>query len=135
VRAAVVGLALAVVPMTGCGGAARAEGPQTVNITIHHSRFVPSALQVRPGATVRFVVRNTDPIEHEFIVGDEATQQLHEVGTDTLHQSPGAVSVRAGATAQTTYTFPTSGSLLFGCHLPGHWAYGMRGTITIAASA
>ena len=134
-RAAVVGLALAVVPMTGCGGAARAEGPQTVNITIHHSRFVPSALHVRPGATVRFVVRNTDPIEHEFIVGDEATQQLHEVGTDTLHQGPGAVSVRAGTTAQTTYTLPTSGSLLFGCHLPGHWAYGMRGTITIAASA
>ena len=44
---------------------------------------------------MRFVVRNTDPIEHEFIVGDEATQQLHEVGTDTLHQGPGAVSVRS----------------------------------------
>jgi uncharacterized cupredoxin-like copper-binding protein len=106
-----------------------------VDITIHHSRFIPSALRVRPGATVRFVVRNTDPIEHELIVGDAATQQLHEVGTDALHQGPGAVSVRPERTAETTYTFPSSGELLFGCHLPGHWAYGMRGTITIRSSA
>jgi uncharacterized cupredoxin-like copper-binding protein len=31
----------------------------------------------------------------------------------------------------TTVTFPSQGSLLFGCHLPGHYAYGMRGVITI----
>jgi uncharacterized cupredoxin-like copper-binding protein len=127
--------AAALVPMAGCGRGAHASEPQTVEITIHHSRFIPAAVHVRPGVTVRFVVRNTDPIEHELIVGDAATQQLHEVGTDVLHQGPGAVSVSPGTTAQTNYTVPTSGSLLFGCHLPGHWAYGMRGTITITSSA
>ena len=86
---------------------------------------------MRPGATVRFVVHNSDPIEHEFIVGDQATQDRHEVGTDPLHQGPGAVSVRPESTAETISTFPTTGHLFFGCHLPGHWAYGMRGTIAI----
>jgi uncharacterized cupredoxin-like copper-binding protein len=134
VKLTALAAAAALMPMAGCGGGAHASGTQTVEITIHHSRFIPSAVHVRPGATVHFVVRNTDPIEHELIVGDEATQQRHEVGTDVLHQGPGAVSVRAGTTAHTTYTFPTSGSLLFGCHLPGHWAYGMRGTIAIRSS-
>ena len=128
--------AVALLGLTACGSGARAaDGPETVVITVHHSRFVPSAMRVRPGATVRFVVHNTDPIEHELIVGDEATQHIHEVGTDALHHGAGAVSVAPGTTAETTYTFPTSGTLLYGCHLPGHWAYGMRGTIAITSSA
>ena len=128
--------AVALVGLTACGGGARAsDGPETVVITVHHSTFVPSTVRVRPGATVRFVVHNTDPIEHELIVGDESTQHIHEVGTDALHQGPGAVSVAPGTTAETTYTFPGSGTLLYGCHLPGHWAYGMRGTIAITSSA
>jgi len=131
VRLGVLVLAGAALGLTACGGGAQASGPQTVEITVHHSRFVPSAVSVRPGATVRFVVHNTDPIEHEFIVGDQAVQNMHEVGTDALHQGPGAVSVRPESTAETVYTFPTTGHLLFGCHLPGHWAYGMRGTIVI----
>ena len=37
----------------------------------------------------------------------------------------------AGETVVTTYTFPKiSGSLIFGCHLPGHYDFGMRGTVT-----
>jgi uncharacterized cupredoxin-like copper-binding protein len=121
--------------LTACGGGAQASGTKTVVITIHHSRFVPSALRVRPGETVHFVVRNTDPIEHEFIVGDQATQDRHEVGTDALHEDPGAVSLRPGATAETVFTFPRIGPMLYACHLPGHYAYGMRGTIAISSSA
>ena len=39
----------------------------------------------------------------------------------------------AVTTAETTYTFPTSAvpHLQFACHLPGHYAYGMHGTIVI----
>ena len=36
------------------------------------------------------------------------------------------------STATTTYLFGPRGTLLFGCHLPGHWSYGMHGTIRIA---
>jgi uncharacterized cupredoxin-like copper-binding protein len=131
----VLAAALVVFGLPRCAGDARASGPRTVVITVHHSRFAPSAVSVRPRSTVRFVVHNTDPIEHEFIVGDQATQDFHEVGTDALHQAPGAVSVLPESTAETVYTFPAAGPLLYGCHLPGHWAYGMRGTITISPSA
>ena len=79
------------------------------------------------------MIENTDPIDHEFILGDERVQLVHEEGTEAHHAPrPGEVSVPAGETVVTTYTFPKiSGSLIFGCHLPGHYDFGMRGTVTI----
>jgi uncharacterized cupredoxin-like copper-binding protein len=88
---------------------------------------------VDPGEPVRFEIVNTDPIDHEFILGDAEVQRVHEEGTEAHHAPrPGEVSVPAGETVVTTYTFPeTTGSLIFGCHLPGHYAFGMRGTVTV----
>jgi len=114
------------------GAAARAHAG-TVRITIHFSMFEPADLAVEPGETVRFVIVNTDPIDHELILGDERVQRVHEEGTEAHHAPrPGEVSVPAGETVVTTYTFPaTSRELIFGCHLPGHYDFGMRGTVTI----
>lgn len=129
--------ALALVLLVGAaaatrGAAARAHAG-TVHVTIHYSRFEPADLAAEPGETVRFVIVNTDPIDHEFILGDERVQLIHEEGTEAHHAPrPGDVSVPAGATVITTYTFPAmSGELIFGCHLPGHYDFGMRGTVTI----
>ena len=79
------------------------------------------------------MIGNTDPIDHEFILGDERVQLVHEEGTEAHHAPrPGEVSVPAGETVVTTYTFPKiTGALIFGCHLPGHYDFGMRGTVTI----
>jgi len=77
-------------------------------------------------------VRNQDPIAHELIVGDKRVQRIHELGTERHHGAkPGEISVPAGATSTTTYTFDRPGRLYFACHLPGHYAYGMRGTIDV----
>lgn len=106
---------------------------RTIEITMRHSRFEPGEIVVDRGATVRFVVRNLDPIDHEFIVGDEVVQQVHERGTEAHHPpKPGEMSVPAGGTAVTTYVMPEeAGGLLIGCHLPGHWAYGMRAEVQV----
>ena len=109
------------------------QGIRTVEITVEHSRFDPAVIDAAPGETVRFVIRNQDPIDHEFIVGSQAVQDRHETGTEAHHGAvPGEVSVPAGKQASTTFTFRAPGSLPFGCHLPGHWAYGMRGTVHIS---
>lgn len=131
-------LLLGVAPLAGCAASEASQSSagtagETVTLTVRHSRFTPSNFEVRPGATVRLVVRNLDPIAHELIVGDQGVQDRHETGTETSHgDKPGEVSVPAGATAETTYTFPRSGTVLLGCHLPGHWDYGMRGAVRVA---
>jgi uncharacterized cupredoxin-like copper-binding protein len=130
------------VALTLAGGltllhAAAGQTTQTVVVTMHHSRFQPEVVRVAPGTTVRFLLRNTDPIDHEFILGDDAVQRRHEQGRQREHHGevPGEVSVAAGSQAATTYTFRQGGpaSLQFACHLPGHYAYGMRG-VTLVSS-
>ena len=126
-------LVIAVVALAA-GATAWASGPseRTIVLTIHHSRFSMSSLDVRRGEHVRFVVRNTDPIAHELIVGPMPVQLRHESGRERWHPPvPGEVSVRLFDSAETTYTFGEPGTVLFGCHLPGHWAYGMQGRITV----
>lgn len=106
--------------------------PRTIAVAIRHSRFAPSHVVVRRGATVRFVITNVDPIDHEFILGDEAVQRRHESGTEPAHGSvPGEVSVAAGMVAETTYTFARAGIVLIGCHARGHYDYGMRGAALV----
>lgn len=131
--AAAVALTLLVGAAAVSRGAAARANDGTVRITIHYSQFEPAELAVEPGETVRFVIVNTDPIDHEFILGDERVQLVHENGTEAHHAPrPGEVSVPAGETVVITYTFPeTQGELIFGCHLPGHYDFGMRGNVTI----
>jgi uncharacterized cupredoxin-like copper-binding protein len=106
-------------------------GVPTVNITAHHSRFERDRINVEPGSTVRFVVHNADPIDHEFIIGPPETHDIHERGLPHFHNgaTPGEITVPAGTTVETFWTFGPSGSpsVEYGCHLAGHWTYGMHG--------
>ncbi|HVL03658.1 MAG TPA: multicopper oxidase domain-containing protein [Acidimicrobiales bacterium] len=89
-------------------------------------------LQVRPGTTVRFQVRNTDPIAHELIIGDGGVHHRHATGTEAIHPPvPGEVSVRPHESGLTTYTFDQPGTVVFACHLPGHLDYGMKGVVVV----
>lgn len=129
-RAAAATLLIAAV---ACGPS-RPAGPseETVHVKLRFSRFVPDHFEFATGTTVTFVVENRDPIDHEFLIGDESVQLAHEEGTEAHHGAkPGEISVPAGKTRTTTYTFDEPGTLLFGCHLPTHYAYGMRGDIKI----
>jgi uncharacterized cupredoxin-like copper-binding protein len=107
----------------------------TVTLTVRHSHFSPDHLAVRSGTLVRFVIRNEDPIGHEFIIGDDGVHRRHEAGTEPVHPPrPGEVSIPAGTTAETTFRFEgttASGTVQYACHLPGHFRYGMSGTVDV----
>lgn len=107
-------------------------GVVTVDLTVRYSHFSPDRVDVVPGTTVRFVIHNDDPINHEFIVGDDEVHRRHESGTEASHPPvPGEVSVPAESVAETTFEFAETGSVLFACHLPGHFAYGMQGHVVV----
>jgi uncharacterized cupredoxin-like copper-binding protein len=121
-------------------GSRAGGGERTVVVTMRHSGFEPAVVRVEPGERVRFALRNTDPIDHEFILGDDGVQRRHEQGREREHHGevPGERSVAAGQEAVTTYAFPASldgRALEFACHLPGHYAYGMRGKVTVQGGA
>jgi uncharacterized cupredoxin-like copper-binding protein len=104
-----------------------ASSVRTVELTTHWSSYSPSVIRARRGTVLRLVVSNLDPIDHELIIGDQAIQDAHERGTQPTHDAPGEISVAAHSVAITWWR--VTGDTLFGCHMPGHWAYGMRGVI------
>jgi len=107
-------------------------GTVTVVVDVDYSRFHPDALRVAEGTTVRFVVSNHDPISHEFIVGPPDVHRRHENGTEAKHEpKPGELSLGPDEQAVTTYLFDKPGVVEVACHLPGHYAYGMRGQIEV----
>jgi uncharacterized cupredoxin-like copper-binding protein len=127
-----LGLAAALGAAVVAGSVGRSEEPLVVDISIHYSHFEPAAITVPAGRPVTFVIHNTDPIDHEWIVGDEALHERHRTGTEPVHNArPTEVSIDALKERGTTVTFAQPGSLTFICHLPGHEAYGMIGTLTV----
>jgi uncharacterized cupredoxin-like copper-binding protein len=117
---------------------------RTLKITANDQmRFLPEAVTVQPGETVVFEMTNTGVIPHEFIIGDAHVQEEHaklmETGGDhgDIHhgdQASYALTIAPGETASLTYTFDKPGTLFYGCHVPGHYAAGMKGTINITAA-
>jgi uncharacterized cupredoxin-like copper-binding protein len=113
-------------------------------------RYRPSSIMVRAGRRVTFSVTNTGKIPHEFILGDRAAQLDHERemqagtmdgmdGMDGHMHDPaamdgaGGLTVPPGQTRRLTWSFDKPGIVLYGCHVLGHWAAGMRGTIVVLA--
>ena len=107
-------------------------GPVTIEIRIRYSHYAPASLSVPLGRPIHFVIHNDDPIDHEWIEGNAAVQQVHRVGTELRHGArPTELTIPALSTVETTVTFATAGSEFYICHLPGHEAYGMVGLLDI----
>ena len=142
VRLAAAVAAGALVASTGyaveaSGGQRDVLGPGVVQVEVRidQSAFDIGALRVAEGTLVEFVVQNDDPIDHELVVGDAEVHHRHASGTERRHPPvPGEVSIAPGDRAMTFYEFTEVGSIVYACHLPGHVAYGMQGTIDVVPS-
>jgi len=128
-------------PMTSASAAPaplRQPGHTVLLSTTDQARFTPDSVTVRAGDTVAFVVTNAGPVAHDFVVGDESVQQAHErqMADGALDEMAGAASIELPSATTTTlvYTFDRPGTLLFACHVPGHYADGMVGSITVTSS-
>ena len=135
----VLGLLLVAAGVAGIAAAGPATpargGPATrAEIRIHFSHFGPTEVVATAGVPVTVFLVNTDPIDHEWLVGDAGFHERHRTGTETHHGArPTEVSIPAGATVSTTVTFATPGDYMYICHLPGHEAYGMVGVLHVVA--
>jgi uncharacterized cupredoxin-like copper-binding protein len=132
IGAGLLGLVL-VASASALAFAGRGSPPATdIEIVIHYSKFQPSEITVPVGVPVTITLRNDDPIDHEWIVGDETVHAVHRVGTEPLHPDrPTEVVLPAMSSQTTVVTFEATGRLQFICHLPLHESYGMVGTVTI----
>jgi uncharacterized cupredoxin-like copper-binding protein len=109
-----------------------APTPAKAQIRIHFSAYGPTEVVATAGVPITITLVNTDPIDHEWLVGDAAFHERHRTGTEPHHGArPTEVSLSSGSTVTTTVTFEAPGDYLFICHLPGHEAYGMVGVLRV----
>ena len=88
---------------------------------------------------MRFILANSDAIDHEFFLGSEDAQEEHGMRMSSGHMGDegmsggGMAEVPAAKTVNFSYTFSTPGTLIYGCHVDDHYAQGMKGTVTITS--
>ena len=101
-------------------------------------RFTPERIEVRQGETLKFVVRNTGKVMHEFVIGTKAENARHAEMMvkfpNMEHDEPYMAHVPPGKTGEIVWTFNRAGEFQFACLIAGHYQGGMVGTIVVAAA-
>ena len=99
-------------------------------------RFTPERIEVRLGETLKFVVRNTGKVMHEFVIGTKAENAKHAEMmvkfSNMEHDEPYMAHVPPGKTGEIVWTFNRAGEFEFACLIAGHYQGGMVGTIMVA---
>ena len=127
------------------------SAPREVNIVMKDWQFLPDPVDVVPGETILLHVVNGGLEVHEAVIGDQAVQDAWEAAeAGAANPPPGPTPVvtvpndvagirlvvPSGRRVDLVWVVPadaaTVGGLLLGCHIPGHWAKGMRGVIVSA---
>jgi uncharacterized cupredoxin-like copper-binding protein len=133
-----------IVPGTG-------DAPRDVNLIARDYEFVPPALDLVPGETIRLHVINGGLDVHEAIIGDAAVQAAWEAAEAAVAGAPPGptpavsvppdvaglrVVVASGERVDVEWTVPVADEpLIVGCHIPGHWDKGMRIPVRLVTTA
>lgn len=96
--------------------------------------FVPSKLEVRKGEQVKFVLRNSGELEHEFVLAttDENLAHAEAMKAGSMkHDDPNAKMLDPKKASDIVWKFTKAGEFEYACLIPGHREAGMTGTITV----
>ena len=115
-----------------------AKVTRTIQVDMSNGmRFKPSDIQVKRGETVRFVLKNTDSVKHEFSLGTpQELAEHYEVMKkfpDMEHDEPNKISLAPGKQGEIIWQFTKAGTVDFACLHVGHFDAGMKGQVKVAA--
>lgn len=118
--------------------------PREVIVVARDDRFSPAVLDLVPGERIVLRVLNGGLETHEAVIGDDAVQTAWEAAhaavqgappgpTPLVSVPPGLeglrIVVRSGERVDVEWTVPETPGLIVGCHIPGHYARGMRSPV------
>lgn len=120
------------------GDAARVS--RTINVDMSDTmRFSPANFTVKQNETIRFVVKNSGKVKHEFVLGTEKELKEHyevmKKNPEMEHADPNMVTVAPGKTGEVVWQFTKAGKVNVGCLQPGHFDAGMKGQVTVSKAA
>ena len=113
---------------------------RTINVDMTDAmRFTPANFAARQNETIRFVIRNSGKLKHEFVLGTEKELKEHyevmKKNPEMEHADPNMVTVAPGKTGEVVWQFTKAGKVSVGCLQPGHYDAGMKGRVTVSRLA
>ena len=112
---------------------------RTMNVTMQETDdgemiFSPSAMEVKQGETIRFMIVNKGEIDHEFVLDTPERNALHKevmASRTETHATPNAVTLEPGKDGEIIWHFSNAGTFEFACLIPGHYESGMFGQVSV----
>jgi len=97
--------------------------------------FIPDRFEVRRGEQIRFMLRNSGAVDHEFVLAtaEENRKHLEEMmkNPDMEHDDPNAKRLKPGASGEILWHFPNAGTFDIACLIPGHRQAGMHASVVV----
>lgn len=113
-----------------------AQARRTIEVEMSDNmRFTPSEIRARKGETIRFVIRNSGQLRHEFSLGTQQELEEHyeqmKKFPDMVHDEPNKVSLEPGQQGEVIWQFTQGGKVDFACLHVGHYEAGMKGLVRV----
>ena len=116
-----------------------APAARTFDVNITAAGYEPPTINAAKGETMTFKVTNSDSVIHEFVIGNEQTQDEYEklmadmstTQTMLMPDTPNIIDLEPGQTKTITWTFPNEETeVIYGSHQPNDYKK-YKGTITV----
>lgn len=104
------------------------DGPGTMS-------YAPDKLQVRKGEQIKFVLKNTGDLAHEFLLDSFEANAKHKIemqkNPEMEHDDPNGKRLEPKKSAEILWLFNKTGTFEYACLIPGHYETGMKGVVVV----
>jgi uncharacterized cupredoxin-like copper-binding protein len=107
---------------------AMTDGPGTMS-------YSPDKIDVRKGEQIKFVLKNTGHLAHEFLLDSFENNAKHKIemakNPEMEHDEPNGKRLEPKKADEVLWRFTKAGTFEFACLIPGHYETGMKGVIVV----
>ena len=97
--------------------------------------FIPERVEIRRGEQIKFMLRNSGELDHEFVLATREENEKHaeemRKNPDMEHDDPNAKRLKPKKTSELVWRFTKRGTFEFGCLIPGHREACMIGRVIV----
>ena len=132
------------VALAACGGGGGASATQQIGAQGEQLKFDKDTLTVPSGQQITVTFNNTSTTNtHDWVLangGDDVASQVNDAaqanGGEVTADIPNVIAftriLNPGEQEQVQFQAPAAGNYTYLCTVPGHYAAGMKGTLTVA---
>ncbi|MFC1458337.1 plastocyanin/azurin family copper-binding protein [Microvirga arabica] len=113
---------------------------RTIEVTMKETEdakmlFEPDRVEIKRGEQVKFVLKNTGKVDHEFMLDSVQNNAKHKVAMeqnpDMEHDDPNGRRLAPAGMSEIVWRFTKAGTFEYACLIPGHYESGMKATVVV----